>query len=171
MSTFLCQGPPLSRYDMFTWYISHAALGTRLHSTVTFKVTTIYNTHDDVIKWKHFPRYWPFVRGIHRSFMNSPHKGQWRGALMFSLICARINGGANNREAGDLRRHRAPYDVIVMNILCLSKSVWLGCITSTLWNKHSGLGPELWFPGSWWSNWQIPGISENLHFFHIPKHV
>ena len=24
-------------------------------------------THDDVIKWKHFPRYWPSVRGIHRS--------------------------------------------------------------------------------------------------------
>ena len=23
--------------------------------------------HDDVIKWKYFPRYWPFVRGIHRS--------------------------------------------------------------------------------------------------------
>ena len=44
--------------------------------------------HDDVIKWKHFPRYWPFVRGIHRSSVNSPHKGQWRGALMFSLICA-----------------------------------------------------------------------------------
>ena len=42
--------------------------------------------HDDVIKWKHFPRYWPFVRGIHRSPVNSPHKGQWRGALMFSLI-------------------------------------------------------------------------------------
>ena len=32
---------------------------------------------------KHFPRYWPFVRGIHRSPVNSPHKGQWRGALMF----------------------------------------------------------------------------------------
>ena len=44
--------------------------------------------HDDVIKWKHFPRYWPFVRGIHRSPVNSPDKGQWRGALMFSLICA-----------------------------------------------------------------------------------
>ena len=44
--------------------------------------------HDDVIKWKHFPRYWPFVRGIHRSPVNSPHKGQWRGALMISLICA-----------------------------------------------------------------------------------
>ena len=44
--------------------------------------------HDDVIKWKHFPRYWPFVRGIHRWPVNSPHKGQWRGAMMFSLICA-----------------------------------------------------------------------------------
>ena len=42
--------------------------------------------HDDVIKWKHFPRYWPFVRGIHRPPVNSPHKGQWCGALMFSLI-------------------------------------------------------------------------------------
>ena len=39
--------------------------------------------HDDVIKWKYFPCYWPFVRGIPRSPVNSPHKGQWRGALMF----------------------------------------------------------------------------------------
>ena len=44
--------------------------------------------HDDVIKWKHFPRYWPFVQGIHRASANSPHKGQWQGALMFSFICA-----------------------------------------------------------------------------------
>ena len=65
---------------------------------------------DDVIKWKDFPRYWPFVRGIHRSPVNSQHKGQWRGALMLSLICAWIN----NCEAGDLWRHRAYYDVIVI---------------------------------------------------------
>ena len=71
--------------------------------------------HDDVIKWKHFPRYWPFVRGIHRSPVNSSHKGQWRGALMFSLICVWMNGWVNNREAGDLRRYRAHYDVIVMS--------------------------------------------------------
>ena len=32
--------------------------------------------HDDVLKWEHFPRYWPFVRGIRRSSVNSPHKGQ-----------------------------------------------------------------------------------------------
>ena len=75
----------------------------------------IWDFHDDVIKWKHFPRYWPFVRGIHRSPVNSPHKGQWRGALIFSLICAWINDWVNNREAGDLRRHRVHYDVIVMN--------------------------------------------------------
>ena len=44
--------------------------------------------HDDVIKWKHFRRYWTFVRGMHRSPVNSPHKVQWRGALIVSLICA-----------------------------------------------------------------------------------
>ena len=71
-------------------------------------------SHDDVIKWKHFPRYWLFVRGIHRSTVNSPHKGQWRGALMYSLICAWMNGWVNNCEAGDLRRHRAHYDVTAM---------------------------------------------------------
>ena len=61
-----------------------------------------------------FPRNWPFVRGIHQWPVNSPHKGQWRGVLMFSLICAWINGWVNNREAGDLGSHRAHYDVIVM---------------------------------------------------------
>ena len=48
--------------------------------------------YDDAIKWKHFPRYWPFVRGIRRSPVNSPHKGQWRGGVMFSLIYAWMNG-------------------------------------------------------------------------------
>ena len=70
--------------------------------------------HDDVIKWKHFPHYWPFVRIIHQSPVNSPHKGQWRGALMFSLICFWINSWVNNLEAGDLRRHRNHCDVTVM---------------------------------------------------------
>ena len=73
--------------------------------------------HDDVIKWKHFPRNWPFVWGIHLSPVNSLHKGQWRRALMFSLICIWINDWVNTREAGDLRCYRAHYDVIVMSIL------------------------------------------------------
>ena len=80
---------------------------------------------DDVIKWKHFPRYWPFVRGIHRWPMNSPHKGQWRGALMFSLICVWINDWVNNCEAGDLRYYRAHYDVIVME----NMNAWYCCWT------------------------------------------
>ena len=46
--------------------------------------------------------------------VNPTHKGQWRGALMFSLISVWINGWVNNREAGDLRRYRGHYDVIVM---------------------------------------------------------
>ena len=66
-------------------------------------------------KWEHFPGYWPFVRGIHRSLVNPPHKGQWRGALTFSLICAWINGWVNNRVACGLGRNRAHYDITVMH--------------------------------------------------------
>ena len=79
----------------------------------------IYYPHDDVIKWKHFPRYWPFVRGIHRSSVNSPHKGQWRGAVMFSLIFVWINGWVSNCEAGYLRRYCAHYDVSAMHIIAV----------------------------------------------------
>ena len=74
----------------------------------------LYLFHDDVIEWKHFPRYWPFVREIHRSPVNSPQWGQWRWSLMFSLISAWTNGGANHRDIDDLRRHRAHYDITVM---------------------------------------------------------
>ena len=88
------------------------------------------STHDDVIKWKHFSLYWPFVRGIHRSPVNSPHKGQWRGALMFSLICVWINGWVN-REAGDWRGYRAHYDVILMNSTwCWLKPLAIKCVTA-----------------------------------------
>ena len=54
------------------------------------------------------------MRGIHRSPVTSPHKGQWRGAFIVSLICAWINRWVNNREAGNLRQYRAHYDAIVM---------------------------------------------------------
>ena len=55
--------------------------------------------------------------------VNSPHKGQWRGVLMFSLICVWINGWVNNRESGYLRRNRGHHDVIVM------------CVTITLLSR------------------------------------
>ena len=79
--------------------------------------------HEDVIKWKDSLRYWPFLWGINRSPVNSPHKGQWRGALMFSLICAWTNGWVNNRNAGDLRHHRAHHDVIVMIYLIIDQLI------------------------------------------------
>ena len=79
---------------------------------------------DDIIKWKHFPCYWPFVPGIHLWSVKYPHKGQRRGTLMFSLICARINGWVNNREAGDLRIHRPHYDDTVIYDNGLSLLQW-----------------------------------------------
>ena len=80
--------------------------------------------HDDAIKWKHFPGYWPFVRGIHRWPVNSPHKGQWRGALVFSLIYAWTNGWVNNWCAGDLRRYRAHCDVCLCVCFCTYLCAW-----------------------------------------------
>ena len=117
--------------------------------------------------------YWPSVRGIHRSPVNSPHKGQWRGALIFSLICTRINCWVNNGEAGDLRRHRAHYDVIVMMqytprimhtvraLLCFVEvqlisftgtGVIFKCfIANVATLKDIGI-LIIWFTGSWWDN-------------------
>ena len=69
---------------------------------------------NDVIEWKHFPRYWPFVRGIPGHRWIPLTKEQWRGPLMFSLISTRTNVSVNNRDAGDLRRHRTHCDVTVM---------------------------------------------------------
>ena len=83
-------------------------------SLTIIRVIQIYKHHVGVSKWKQFPRYWPFVRGIRRSPVNSPHTGQWRGALMFSLICAWMGEWVNNREAGDLRLNCAHHDVTIM---------------------------------------------------------
>ena len=111
------------------------ALGPR-HQTLQRYISL--RQHDDVIKWKHFQRYWPFVRLIYRPPVNSPHKGQWRGALNFSLICAWINGWVNNREAGDLRRHRAHYDAIVMHTeLTLLHDISPVLIHQQPWQLHA----------------------------------
>ena len=112
------------------WY--HIATNNPLLLMLEFLITM----YDDVTQWKHFPRYWPIVRGIHRSPVNSPHKGQWRGALMFSLICTWINGCVNNCETGGLRRHRAHYDVTVM---CMDYSVYILCCSGVLCKGHKSL--------------------------------
>ena len=116
--------------------------------------------HDDVIKWKHFPRNWPFVRGIHRSPVNSPHKGQWRGALMFSLICFWINIWVNNREVGDFRRHRAHYDATAMLcfVVVISSVGVNSCdlFTHILQGNFTGTRAIVCLPLCHWTNsWRI----------------
>ena len=102
------------KFVVFAFYL--VILGCDIGKVVCIHILQDYftGTHDDVIKWKHFPCYWTFVRGIHRSPVNSSYKGQLRGAFVFSLIYAWINSWVNNRGAGDLRPHRAHYDVTFM---------------------------------------------------------
>ena len=117
-------GPMLAPWTLLSGYISKhytiyadlcqahvSRVGTNNYIPQTLRYLLL---HDDVIKWKHFQRHWPFVRGIHQSWGISSFKGQWLGALMFSLTCTCTNGWVNNRDAGDFRRHRAHYDVTLM---------------------------------------------------------
>ena len=72
--------------DMFNFVFSIVRADSGARSSADTVMTKFWYRlyHDDVIKWKHFPRYWPFVWGIHRSSGNSPHKSKCRGALIFS---------------------------------------------------------------------------------------
>ena len=71
----------------------------------------IHSNHNDVIKWNLDPRHLPFVRGIHRSPVDSPHKAIDTDLWCF-LWCT--NGWVNNQDAGDLRCHEPNYNVTVM---------------------------------------------------------
>ena len=86
------------------------------------------------------------MREIHLSPENSPPKGQWHGALMFSLICVWLNGWVNNREADDLRRHQALYDVTVMNSTIWEVYCWhiKHMMTQYLKNSNPVFPKVLW---------------------------
>ena len=135
------------------------------HQVISLNVwRPIFGIHDDVIKRKHFPRNWPFVRGIVWLTVNSPCKGQWRSALLFPYICD-WRSWVNNREAGDLRRYRAHYDITVMydiqvivnstNVYYLSSMLvshlsWLICFVQILsmikWDRHNDHHIPFGFP-------------------------
>ena len=120
----------------------------------------IYVSHDDVIKWKHFPRYWSFVRGIHCSPVIFPHKGQ---CLMFYLIWAWTNDWVNNQGACDLRRHRAQDDVIVMHWFfpsCVSEMLWMGRFACKLYS-----GKE--FSINFLSLFMFLYITQVLHMYYF----
>ena len=77
---------------------------------------------------------WPFVRGIHRSPVNSPHKGQWPGALIFSLICTWTNDWVNNRDGGDLRCNHTHYDLSLM--ICQLISIRISAVEMRLTSDY-----------------------------------
>ena len=95
---------------------THISKCGRFQKILMFIHITCDDLHDDVIKWKCFPCYCPFVRGIHRALVVSPRKGQWRGALM-CFFYLRLNKLLRKGDAGVWRRHRAHYDVTVMIFL------------------------------------------------------
>ena len=85
--------------------------------------------------------------------VNSLHKGQWRGALMFSLISAWTNSWTNNRYAGGFRRHRAHYDIIVMVscsrflilILLVPETEYSRCVGSIHMLLKSPVQQQTWY--------------------------
>ena len=91
--------------------------------------------------------------------VDSPHKGQCRGASMFSLVCAWTNDWAKTRDAGHLRRQRAYYDVTV---ICNCDICFLSN-TLQLWHLLSDLFAIMWY--SFWGKWNIfRYYSINYHF-------
>ena len=96
-------------------YVTIAPLSLNVHTTWC---DLSYGPSKNLPSWRHqmgiFSALLVLCAGNKRTPVNSPHKEQWRGALMFSLICTWINGWVKNREAGDLRLNRAHYDVTVM---------------------------------------------------------
>ena len=103
----------------------------------THRFVSLYVLGHGILTLELHTWYWPLVRGIHRSPVNFPHKGQWRGALMLSWICAWINGWVNNREASDLRCHSAHYNVTVMYTVDWIRS----------YHMYSGLNAIVWHRG------------------------
>ena len=85
--------------------------------------------------------------GIQRSPVNSPHKGQWHGALMFYLICVWINSWVNDREAGDLGRYRPHYDVTVMTLRALGQSYDYPVLTNpmNIDKLSDNIHQQLWY--------------------------
>ena len=116
------------RFKILFWNHCHISKGHQFRQYKWNQSVKSTFGHDDVIKWKLFPRCWPFVRGIHRSPVNS---------LICSLICAWINGWGNNCKISELRRYRAHYDVTIMGTRVITYSMrsctahvrqWLGIL-------------------------------------------
>ena len=99
--TFCCQFQAILMYATEKHHNKFRKSFAKMHRWLLVPLKWCWK-HDAAIKWKHFPLYWPFVRGIHRPPVDSPHKGQWRGALVFPLTCTRKIGWLNNTPSRSL---------------------------------------------------------------------
>ena len=98
------------RNEMFTIYSQPIFWNGKIIDVIAPPTATPWLRHQmETFSWATSP-----LCGEFTALVNSPHKGQWRGALMCSLIYVWINDWVKNREAGDLRRQRGHYDVSVM---------------------------------------------------------
>ena len=107
--------------------------------------------------------------------VNSPHKGQWRIALMFSfIICALTKGCVKNRDAGDLRRRRAHYDVTVTlqsgDTTVLPQAIDAGYITVTSDKRHGYNHWQCWLLGEKFLFPLITKITSNIITITVWKH-
>ena len=115
--------------------------------------------HYDVIKWKYFPHYWPFVRGIHRPPVNSPHKGQWPWTSLFSLIGA-LNKRLSKQPWGwwfetpsrSLWRHCNDTSPHIMHWSLFKVDLVLLAALTPLWFNSSYrkiLAKSMWMKNNW----------------------
>ena len=142
-----------SNYLSQCWPISKSPFASLTHNELKVR-------HPDILRTWSFISWWNIfcVTGpLCGEFTGSPNKGQWRGALLFSLICVWINGWVNNYEAGDLRRHRGHYDVIVMFSCEIPNLTW-GM------QQRGGYLSESITAAKWSSTWTLwQGVSPKMH--------
>ena len=133
----------IDRKQALMWRI---ALTNRHFQLLLGPCINMTQVRDDVVN---FLCYCRFVKGIHQSPGDSPKKGQWHGALMFYLICAWTNGWANNRDAGDLRRHRVHGITLMITLQIIwvrhhNASCWMGgvcvCVCVCVCGRGGGGG-------------------------------
>ena len=100
------RSPERTVRDIIAWYRGTHDSVRGMHQTTSYHMMT---------SWKHFPRYWSFVVEFTGDRWIPRTKASDAGLWCFLWSGPWINDWVNNRGAGDLRRHRAHYDVIVMN--------------------------------------------------------
>ena len=107
-----------------------------------FQIYLLY--HDDVIKWKHFSHYWLFVRGIHQSLVNSPHKGHWRRVMIF-FIFTWTNVWVNNGDVGDLRHHHTHYNITVIIFKPFGVEAWIFWAENIIITTGADASAQYWW--------------------------